>query len=174
MAAICVSKTGAGVAPDQAGEYLEVLPGGVEHFHAAGVGQAASSRGLRSMPGASGSTSTSIIGVRHLDQADLRPVGGFAVEFGVDSEKIALGQLSQAATSACRIGDQPDLAGLVVVQNRTRLPNRRSADIDKLRRRHALVRPIYQAKSPVFGGKSRSFAPMHAYRTHNCGQLRAE
>src|SRR5262249_48933915 len=74
-------------------------------------------------------------------------------------------------------GDQPDLAGLVVVQvqglqRRPRIGG--IADIDKLDGDMRLSRRSMQAENPGFHGKSRSFSPMHAYRTHTCSQLRAE
>ena len=51
-----------------------------------------------------------------LDQAHLRPVGRFAVEFGVDGQEFAIRQPGAGLGQLGGIADQPKLAGLIVAQ----------------------------------------------------------
>ena len=72
-------------------EDLDVLPRGVEDLEDAGDRPSARTAAPDRCPGASGSMRGGLVRAGDLDQAELRPIGLVAHEFGVDRDEVGLG-----------------------------------------------------------------------------------
>ena len=101
-----------------------------------------------------------LLAVGDLEQAQVRPIGVLAHELGVDRDEVRPGEPFAELFEGLGVGDEGmdvHLAALIAA----------ASALDKA---PSVTRSARQRLFPNLLSESRS--PMHAYRTHNCGQLR--